>query len=263
MSDIDIRKAIQSGEMAIAPFNIDKTDERLTPAGFNFSFTNFIISLNERKPYEVLEEQVDENESVSNVYFELKPGDSALALTRESIWVSGSIAGTFHSKVAYAALGLGQISTTLDPGWQGQLLISMNNPNASPVKVVIANRDKCGQLCYKNFITLCLYRLESPTKSKSDNVYARLEIIENVLKQNRPRGEDIQILLDEISKLKSTIEIQRQKKNLNLGIEKASEGALKDFAKIHDIMLKELEKIAPPVTGKEASTHILIGGTNS
>lgn len=248
LSNTDILSAIKSYQMSIAPFDADNPDERLTPAGFNFSFTNFIISLNDKVPYKLYSETVknEEDEIINNIFFELQPGDSALALTRETIWVSGSIAGTFHSKVAYAAKGLGQISTTLDPGWQGQLLISMNNPNKFPIKIIIASRKGNEKFRYKTFITLCLYRLETTACSQSDNVYARLEIIENVLRSSDAKNsETCRNLLNRISDLKTTVERLRIQHAVKLDLSTSNEKTLKEFSYIHEEVLKKLEKIMP------------------
>lgn len=159
MSHNDIINSMDRGEMFIVPafympecINPDKEidpnnrlikDKRLTPAGFNFSFTPFIVSLEDKNVIPIYENFFEKKTEgyISEVYFKLKSGDTALALTRESIWVNGSIAGTFHSKVRFVAEGFSHVSTTLDPGWQGQLLITVNNPNKEEKKVVIGKKD--------------------------------------------------------------------------------------------------------------------------
>ncbi|MDR0460660.1 MAG: hypothetical protein LBH62_04390 [Nitrososphaerota archaeon] len=243
MSKKNIIDAINECEMCIFPFDVKNPDERLTPAGFNFSFTNFIISLNNKCPCALCEETIIDKEYKSQIYFMLEAGDTALALTRETIWVSGNIAGTFHSKVSYASQGLGQISTTLDPGWQGQLLISINNPNKSPVKVLVGNRkEDDGVIQYKTFITLCLYRLISPAETPSDNTYARLTIIEDILRDNVNRG-DVQKTLDEISAIKSIVDKERQTKDVHLGLKTSNPQTLTRFNDIHNTILDKLDKI--------------------
>ena len=203
--------------------------------------------MNNQAPYSLQTETFHKkNEIVKNVYFELQPGDSALALTRETIWVSGSIAGTFHSKVAYAAKGLGQISTTLDPGWQGQLLITMNNPNKFPVKIIIASKKGNEEFRYKTFITLCLYRLNTPASSSSDNVYARLEIIENVLRSGEAKNHgSCRELLNRISDLKTRVDQLRNQHQVNLALLPSNEKTLQEFAIIHEEVLNELDNIMP------------------
>jgi deoxycytidine triphosphate deaminase len=41
MSDTDIRKAMENGEIKIVQFD----DNKLTPVGYNLSFSRFIVSL--------------------------------------------------------------------------------------------------------------------------------------------------------------------------------------------------------------------------
>ncbi len=175
MSDVDIREAIRKREMCITPFDpSNKKDKRLTPSGFNFSFSSFIVSLNHKIFYKIIEKN-------DVRYFFLEPGDTAIALTNESLWVNRDIAGTFHSKVTYVSQGMGHISTTLDPCWQGQLLISMNNPNRKRIRVEIA-RFMDGEWIYATFLTACFFRLNTATGTTHDNHPARLDTLYNIIK---------------------------------------------------------------------------------
>lgn len=229
MSDVDIKNAINNNEMLITPFNIEEPDEKLTPSGFNFSFTKFIISRNKKIFYEICENEKE-------LYFDLEPGDTALALTKESIWVSKSIGGTFHSKVKYVAEGLGHISTTLDPGWQGQLLISVNNPSKKCKKIVIAKKEE-NNIKYKTFITLYLYRLISPTLSDSDNTDSRLVDINSILQS--AKNKDQKNLCKIIANM--LIDISSQKvPNLNNSINIKKD--IEKYKERHQKMLDSLEK---------------------
>lgn len=176
LSDRDILSAIKNHEMCVVPFSPDnRVTNQITPAGLNFSFSKCIVSLRRRRFYKIYEEN-------NSLYFDIEPGDTALTLTRESIWVSKDYGGTFHSKVAYVSLGLGHVSTTLDPCWQGQLLISINNPNRKKIKVEIAKKNQAGNFDYCTFITLYLWRLGTSAESNSDNNSpARLDKLLKVL----------------------------------------------------------------------------------
>lgn len=241
MSNNDIVKAIKDKEMVIAGFDERKasTDERLTPAGFNFSFTNLIVSVNNKKPYTIRTEK--DGQKKKRFYFILEPGDTALALTRESIWVSSGIAGTFHSKVSYVSKGLGHISTTLDPGWSGPLLISVNNPNKSPIKVYIAQEEDGKSRKYETFITLCLHRLIMEADvQKNDNTKARLEILQRIWNDDNKIGE-----------LNHRLSVSLKDLNLNESFRmRETDGEklkadLRLFCKKHDEFLLDLENINP------------------
>jgi len=174
---------MREGFLAIEPFEMEKPDERLTPAGFNFSFSKLIIS---KMNHELVPLTVGKD---SEVFFNLASGDMALALTNESIWVSRFLAGTFHSKVSYVSQGLGHISTTLDPGWKGQLLIAINNPYSDDIKVVIGEKKDTG-IKYSTFITLCLYKLDYPASDGSDNNDLRTDVLQKVIDDHDDKNSD-------------------------------------------------------------------------
>jgi len=247
LSHKDIIDAITSREIAIAPFSPKSEDERLTPAGFNFSFTNFVISLNKKELYPLHENEYGE------IYFELEKGDSALALTRETIWVSGKYAGTFHSKVGFAAKGLGQISTTLDPGWKGQLLISINNPNANDVKVVIGQRIN-DIICYKTFITLCLYELKTPATKRSDNTSGRLEIILGILQEDYEKNSR---LIKQVTGLMQKERELTTKYGLVFDLDPPKQDTYEHFVEAHNEILAMLEKIAPKIKKDSTKTEVV------
>ena len=154
LSDRDILK-LKDKDIVIYPFNEDD----LTPLGYNLNPSGFVVSLKSN-------ELVDESDG----YYEIQPHDTVLIRTREAVWVSKKIAGTFHSKVGVVSNGFGHISTTLDPNWKGPLLISLNNPTDIVLKLD-AN---------KSFVTLILYKLKTPAKKDHDNQSSRIDIVKNL-----------------------------------------------------------------------------------
>lgn len=237
MSNADILEAIRNKEMVIAGFDERNPDERLTPAGFNFSFTKLIVSVNNRKPFSIQSESGLYGEE--KFYIVLEPGDTALALTRESIWVSNRIAGTFHSKVGYVSKGLGHVSTTLDPGWSGPLLISVNNPNQRNIRVYIGkkiNKDD-EEIQYETFITLCLHRLITEADvTLNDNTRARLELLQEFWNEDNA-----------VSKLNHKLELCSKDLNLNESFKvkdidgKRMRSDLNLFLRKHEEFLNELD----------------------
>ena len=97
--------------------------ENLKGVGYNFSVGPFAWSLEKMK---ILESGKEDRNA-----FIVEPGDTALVWTNETIYVSDSIGGTFHSKVTQASMGFSAIATTLDPGWNGVLLIAITNMSKS------------------------------------------------------------------------------------------------------------------------------------
>ncbi len=247
MSDVDIRKAIADREMCITPFNKNNiNDKRLTPVGFNFSFSRFVVSLNQRSFLQI-------HEKNDEMYFFLEQGDTAIALTNESIWVSKNIGGTFHSKVGYVSLGLGHISTTLDPYWQGQLLISINNPSKRKIKVVIS-RFISGKWIYSTFITLCLYRMGTAASKPSDNKSARLDTLYDIIKHDVKTKKQKQV----VDTVKQMLTFMSEQENVNLS-EKESDVEKEDidhFINCHNAVLSEWDKKYPII--QKLSSRVLL-----
>lgn len=79
----------------------------------------------------------------------LNSNDTALIYTKESIYVSNRIGGTYHSKVGLVSSGLGHIGTTLDPKFFGQSLIAIHNHSEKDYKLEIGSE----------FVTIVFYYL--------------------------------------------------------------------------------------------------------
>jgi deoxycytidine triphosphate deaminase len=155
LSDQDIQKLLNRG-IVIYPFD----DKDLTPVGYNLNPSDFVFSIQSQSL--VLE---------SNGFFEIQPHDTVLILTKEAVWVSRRIAGTFHSKVSLVSTGFGHISTTLDPNWKGPLLISLNNPTDNSLNIPVD----------KSFVTLVFYKVKTPAlKDALDNLPSRADILTNI-----------------------------------------------------------------------------------
>ncbi len=98
----------------------------------------------------------------------LIPANStALIETNEIIHVSNIIGGTFHSKVALVAEGLGHIGTTLDPGWIGNCLITVHNHSNSEIELAVG----------ETFISLKLFYVNTPSKFVNNNIHGRPELL--------------------------------------------------------------------------------------
>jgi deoxycytidine triphosphate deaminase len=170
LTDTDIGSLIDK-EIVIHPYNIDN----LTPVGYNISFSEFIYSLATRTFVNIIDNGKEP------AYFIIKPNETVLVLSNETIWVSKNIGGTFHSKVSIVTKGLGHVSTTLDPGWHGQLLIPVNNPTKRKIQIPIRNVKGV----FATFITLVLYRSGNPSHKDHDNHPARLDLLKDIVNENK------------------------------------------------------------------------------
>ncbi len=77
---------------------------------------------------------------------------TACIITNESLYLSGKIGGTCHSRIGLLQRGIGHISTTLDPFYCGQLFVVLHNTTGEEIRVAENER----------IISLMFYYLISP-----------------------------------------------------------------------------------------------------
>lgn len=167
LTDSDILKLLNR-EIVIEPFE----DRCLTPVGYNFRVGDFVYSLGRGllKPNRAGRYTITSSETV-------------LILTKEFLWVSDRIGGTFHSKVKLVSRGFSHISTTLDPAWSGPLLIAITNMTQADQFIATGEA----------FVTLLFYRTRSRATRIQNNPPARRDILLQLLGQ--PRNDVKQALI--------------------------------------------------------------------
>lgn len=165
LSRDDIQKAIAEGELKIYPFE----KKNLTGIGYNLSTTNFAFSINQGILLTIHERTT--NNGIER-YVVIPGNDTVLFFSKEYISVSNKIAGTFHSKVARVCQGLGHVSTTLDPTWKGQLILSISNPTSNEIPFDLDKNSG-------NIITMLLYQLDTMVTGPNihDNNQGRCDMI--------------------------------------------------------------------------------------
>lgn len=161
MTDQMIQKAIYSNDICIFPFE----KELLTGVGYNLCPSGLVISTHTGMPLKVYQKK-------NQKYVIVQPNDTILISTREYISVSDRVMGTFHSRVSVVSQGFGHISTTLDPTWQGPLLIALNNPSSKKQKLVL---EKDGHA--QAFATLVLYYLQMSSATEFKRLPNRMDIL--------------------------------------------------------------------------------------
>jgi len=124
LSDKEITSAIKKGELKIFPSGF-----RLNPAGVDL--------------------RVDRN-------IQLKPKQQSLVASMERIELSDRIVGFLHLRSSLAREGLFASLALVDPGFRGQLTVSLYNSGDSAVNLVKGER----------FIQLSLLRLGKPAINK-------------------------------------------------------------------------------------------------
>lgn len=164
LSRNDIIEKVKNGSLEIYPLD----EKNLTGIGYNLSTTYFVFSITRGELLPVKEEITARGKEH---YVEVPPADTVLFFTREYIAVDNTLSGTFHSKVACVCQGFGHVSTTLDPTWQGQLIISVNNPTKRFIRLDL---DRSG-----NIATMLLYELDTDVTGPDihDNNKGRCDLL--------------------------------------------------------------------------------------
>jgi len=134
LSDLDIRKALESGRIKIDPFpDLDKqlgsisVDFRLGRTFMVFEHSRFSY-IDPRHPQSIGDAMrtivVEEDEP-----FIMQPGDFALASTMESLELPDDLLGRLEGRSSIARLGITVHSTAalFEPGWVGTATMELSN----------------------------------------------------------------------------------------------------------------------------------------
>lgn len=147
--------------LIIAPYDSAKAKG----VGYNLSLSEMIYSITRKRLVPICREEQE-------TFFYLHPNETVLALSHEHLIVDDSMAGSFHSRVRMAAQGIGSISTTLDPGWKGMLMFSINNPTKNKIKVVLS-KNSDGRVSTNAVITLVVWKTDNYDTDKEGNIVKR------------------------------------------------------------------------------------------
>jgi dCTP deaminase len=157
LTDTDIAKLMKSGEIKFTHFE----EQCLTPVGYDLRVGEYGVSWKKRHPTSIKNEK----------QIVIDPGDTVLISVREKIQVSKNIGGTIHSKVSLVSRGFSHISTTVDPGWKGEMTILISNTITTPLTLYFE----------EPFCTLVLYRTESPATKEAPEPRALPEFFKSLL----------------------------------------------------------------------------------
>ena len=157
LSDRDIRSEIQSGRVAVEPFD----EAMIQPSSVDVRLDKFFRVFENHK-YSVIDPSIEQAELTREVIAEddeafiLHPGEFVLASTYEIITFPDDIAGRLEGKSSLGRLGLLTHSTAgfIDPGFSGHITLELSNVANLPVKLYPGM--KIGQLC--------LIKLSSPAE---------------------------------------------------------------------------------------------------
>lgn len=164
--------------LVIVPYE----DANVKGCGYNLTATEFIYSVKKKRLLAI------HKSNRGATYVDIPRHDTALILTREYIKLSGRLAGAFYSRVQMVSQGLGHISTTLDPCWDGMLLFAVNNPSSRKIRLVISESSN-GTTTYTGIATMVLNPIrpdgDGPEKVSPslDNPPMRLDVLKRLIYQ--------------------------------------------------------------------------------
>ncbi len=143
LSDRDIKRALETGEIVIDPLDEDYLEEALGPASLDLRLGNeFVVFKTLHKP--CIDPTKDAGENTERIVidedeeFVINPGELVLGVTYEWIEInSPEITGVLHGRSSLGRLGIQAHVEAgyVDPGWRGRLTLELVNFNPMPVKL--------------------------------------------------------------------------------------------------------------------------------
>lgn len=149
LSDRDIRAEIESGRVALDPFD----PAMVQPASIDVRLDKFFRVFDNHKyaaidPAEEQPELTRLVEASDDGPFILHPGEFVLGSTYESVTLPDDVAARLEGKSSLGRLGLLTHSTAgfIDPGFKGNVTLELSNMATLPINLWPGM--KIGQLCF-------------------------------------------------------------------------------------------------------------------
>ncbi len=157
LSDVDIRKEIESGRIVIDPFD----PAAIQPSSIDLHVDDrFRVFANSRYPYIDVKKEMPGLTEVVEVAdpdpFILHPGEFVLGSTLERVTIPDDMVARLEGKSSLGRLGLLIHSTAgyVDPGWDGFLTLELSNVANLPITIYPGM--KIGQISF--------FRLSTPAE---------------------------------------------------------------------------------------------------
>jgi dCTP deaminase len=154
LSDVDIRKEIESGRIVIDPFD----PASVQPSSVDLHVDDrFRVFANSRYPYIDVKKEMPGLTEVVEVAepepFILHPGEFVLGSTLERVGIPDDMVARLEGKSSLGRLGLLIHSTAgyVDPGWDGYLTLELSNVANLPITIYPGM--KIGQISFFRLTT--------------------------------------------------------------------------------------------------------------
>ena len=194
LSDGEIKELVQQGNIYVPtdnhPIELDlqmgpsSLDLRLGPEILLFdNHAMRLIDLSEKAPPRMRRVQIDEKEG-----FVLHPGEFVLGTTVEAVKIPVELVGRLEGRSSLGRLGLVIHATAgfIDPGFEGQITLEMQNIGSQPLLL----------RPYQRVCQLCFIRMskvpEMPYFKKRDNKYHGQfgPVASRIAREQRPTREN-------------------------------------------------------------------------
>ncbi len=172
LSDVDIRKALASGKIAVNPA---MPEEHIGSCSVDFRLGNeFSIFEHSKHAFIDLRDKVDISKLMRTIVvpdgeaFILQPREFALAITVEHLELAPDILGRLEGRSSLGRIGIIVHGTAglFDPGWSGRATLELSNLGIMPVALYPGMR-----ICSMTFEELSTPS-SMPYRSKPGNKYA-------------------------------------------------------------------------------------------
>ncbi|MBT2254812.1 dCTP deaminase domain-containing protein [Priestia megaterium] len=155
LSNVDVEKEILAGNIRIFPFD----HSNIKSSSYNLTASKYAWSLKTK-------EKIVKDKKII-----IPPHDTGIIATKEVIWVSKKICGTYHSKVSVVSKGGGHIGTTLDSEWIGHSIIAIHNHTKDDIVIDIND----------TFISIMFHYLHKPTTVEQHNSASQYSLLSNLV----------------------------------------------------------------------------------
>jgi len=135
LSDVDIRRAIKSGEIKFEP---QITEDQIGPGSVDLTLGNEFLKMKEglrQRPYDLKEININDLfEEIISESIVIRPNELVLAKTLEKITLSPNICGWIQGRSRYARLGISVhvASSFLQPGISNRQVLEIINLSKIP-----------------------------------------------------------------------------------------------------------------------------------
>ncbi len=163
LPDHEIRKRLEEGSVIVEP--LDDPDVQIQPAGIDLRLGNeFRIFKVTSTPYIDVKKKVEDYTEIvqkkDDEHFILHPHEFVLASIKEYIKMPSDLVGAVDGRSSLGRLGIvvHATSSSINPGWEGRLVLEMTNIGKMPVALYPGMR----------IAKLAFHKLSSPAERPYD-----------------------------------------------------------------------------------------------